>query len=92
MPVIMFLHSRGCIDGTTMKRYLVFAYNSYERAAGWRDVYRSATDLREAEIFASEARDSADCDQVEIYDIHTDALVVEWIKGVDRKWREVRAD
>ena len=48
--------------------------------------------LREAEIFASEARDSADCDQVEIYDIHTDALVVEWIKGVDRKWSEVRAD
>ena len=43
-------------------RYIVFAYDSDERAAGSRDVYRSATDLREAEIFASEARDSANCD------------------------------
>ncbi|MEG5545107.1 hypothetical protein UXN73_07165 [Enterobacter asburiae] len=75
-----------------MKRYIVFAYDTDERAAGWRDIYRSATDLREAEIFAYEARDSANCDQVEIYDLHNDALVVEWIKGVDRKWREVRAE
>lgn len=85
----MFLHSKGCLDGESMKRYLVFAYDSEERAAGWREVYRSATDLREAEICASEARDSANCDQVEIYDIHNDALVVEWSKGVDRKWHEV---
>lgn len=90
----MFFHSRGCLDGVTMKcyRYIVFAYDSDERAAGSRDVYRSATDLREAEIFASEARDSDNCDQVEIYDIHNDALVVEWIKGVDRKWREFTAE
>jgi len=88
----MFLHSKGCLDGATMKRYLVFAYDSCERGAGWRDVYCSATDLREAEMFASEARDSANCDQVEIYDIHNDALVVEWIKGVDRKWHEVRTE
>lgn len=75
-----------------MKHYLVFAYDSYERAAGWQDIYRSATDLREAEIFASEARDSANYDQVEIYDIHNDALVVEWTRGVDRKWREFIAE
>lgn len=75
-----------------MKRYLVFAYDSSERAAGWREVYGSASDRREAEIVASAARYSANCDQVEIYDIHKETMVFEWIKGVDQKWRDVEPE
>lgn len=71
-----------------MKRFIVFAYDSDERAAGWQNIFGLTSELQEAEMLVSVAKDSANVDLVELYDIHTEKLVTQWLKGVDRLWRE----
>lgn len=71
-----------------MKRFIVFAYETYERPAGARDIFGLASELPEAEMLVSAAKDTSNVDQIEIYDIHKEALVTEWTKGIDQKWRE----
>lgn len=71
-----------------MKRFIVFAYDTYERPGGWQDIFGLASELPEAEMLVSAAKDSSDVDQIEIYDIHKETLVTSWTKGIDRQWRE----
>ncbi|MEQ0827162.1 hypothetical protein [Enterobacter dykesii] len=75
-----------------MKRFIVFAYDANERGSGCRDIFGLATELREAEMLVSVAKDKPAVDQIEIYDIHKESLISEWTKGIDQNWRQFDAE
>lgn len=69
-----------------MKRFIIFAYDDYERNAGFSNIFKHASSLSEAGDIAEEAKSSGNNSIVEIYDIDTEELVTEWIRTVTGNW------
>ena len=69
-----------------IKRFIVFAYDGYERGGGCNDIHCVTSTFEEAEKAASsvEARNSNDT--VEIYDIHQEKAVCSFYRTVKGEW------
>jgi len=71
---------------TEIKRYIVFAYDSYERGCGSNDIHSATTTIDEAEEVAHSDEARNNNDTVEIYDIQQGKAVCSFYRTVKGEW------
>lgn len=69
-----------------LKRFIVFAYDDYERGGGCNDIHCVTTTFEEAEqaAYSDEARNNNDT--VDIYDIQKEKAVCSFYRIVQGEW------
>jgi len=68
------------------KRYIVFAYDDYERGGGCNDIHCVTISFEEAEKAACSDEARSDNDTVEIYDIQKNEVVCSFYRTVKGEW------
>lgn len=71
---------------TEIKRYIVFAYDSYERGYGSKDIHSATSTIDEAEEAAHSDEARNNNDTVEIYDIQQGKAVCSFYRTVKGEW------
>lgn len=69
-----------------IKRFIVFAYDDYERGGGCNDIHCVTSTFEEAEKAASSVEARNNNDTIEIYDIQQEKSVCSFYRTVQGEW------
>lgn len=72
-----------------MKRYIVFAFDQYERENGAKGIFGVASTEEEMAELIKRAKQSPACDCIEVYDIESESVVKTLSKSEDVVTRDV---